>query len=121
MPAIYGPWPRELRALVGYRTSLTQERTAAGNRLQKVLEGANIKLASLASSILGRSGREMLSALVSGETDPAVLADLAQGRLRQKLAELQRALSGQFGIHQRFMVAEILAMSIFWSRSGSNR
>jgi transposase len=100
---------RELRELVRYRTTLIQERTAACNRLQKVLEGANIKLASVATDILGRSGREMLSALVGGETDPAVLAELAQGKLRQKLPALQRALLGQFGTHQRFLVAEILA------------
>jgi len=100
---------RELRELVRYRTSLTQERTAACNRLQKVLEGANIKLASVATDILGRSGREMLSALVGGETDPAVLAELARGKLRQKLPALQRAMLGQFGAHQRFLVAQILA------------
>jgi transposase len=100
---------RELRELVRYRTSLTQERTAACNRLQKVLEGANIKLASVATDVLGRSGREMLSALVGGETDPTVLAELAQGKLRQKLPELRRALLGQFGAHQRFLVGEILA------------
>ena len=99
---------RELRELVRYRTSLVQERTAAANRLHKVLEGANIKLAAVATDILGRSGRDMLQALVSGEADPAVLADLARGRLRAKLPQLQRALAGQFGPHQRFLIAEIL-------------
>lgn len=100
---------RELRELVRYRTSLVQEHTAAANRLQKVLEGANIKLASVASDILGRSGREMLAALVAGQTDAAAMAELARGRMRDKRATLERALAGRFGPHQRFLVAEILA------------
>jgi transposase len=99
---------RELRELVRYRTSVVQERTAAANRLQKVLEGANIKLASVATDILGRSGREMLEALVAGETHPAVMAEFARGRLRDKRPTLERALAGRFGPHQRFLVAEIL-------------
>ncbi len=99
---------RELRELVRYRTSLVQERTAAANRLQKVLEGANIKLASVATDILGRSGREMLEALVAGETNTAVMAEFARGRLRDKRPTLERALAGRFGPHQRFLVAEIL-------------
>lgn len=92
-----------------YRTSLVQERTAAANRLQKVLEGANVKLASVASDILGQSGREMLEALVAGETNTAVMAELARGRMREKRPTLERALAGRFGPHQRFLVAEILA------------
>jgi transposase len=100
---------RELRELVRYRTSLVQERTAAANRLQKVLEGANVKLASVASDILGRSGREMLEALVAGETNSGVMAELARGRMRDKRPTLERALAGRFGPHQRFLVAEILA------------
>jgi transposase len=100
---------RELRELVRYRTSLVQERTAAANRLQKVLEGANIKLASVATDILGRSGREMLEALVAGETNTALMAEFARGRLRDKRPALERALAGRFGPHQRFLVAEILA------------
>ena len=100
---------RELRELVRYRTSLVQERTAAANRLQKVLEGGNVKLASVASNILGRSGREMLEALVAGETNTAVMAELARGRMRDKRPTLERALAGRFGPHQRFLVAEILA------------
>jgi transposase len=100
---------RELRELVRYRTSLIQERTAAANRLHKVLEGANVKLASVASDILGRSGREMLEALVAGETNPAAMAELARGRMRDKRATLERALAGRFGPHQRFLVAEVLA------------
>ena len=100
---------RELRELVRYRTSLIQERTAAANRLHKVLEGANVKLASVASDILGRSGREMLEALVAGETNPAAMAELARGKMRDKRATLERALAGRFGPHQRFLVAEVLA------------
>jgi transposase len=100
---------RELRDVVRYRTSLVQERTAAANRLQKVLEGANIKLASMATDILGRSGREMLEALVAGETDVTTLADLAGGRLRDKQPALERALAGRFGPHPRILVAQILA------------
>jgi transposase len=100
---------RELRELTRYRTSLVRERTAAANRLQKTLEGANIKLASVATDILGTSGREILAALVAGQTDAADLAQLAQGRLREKLPQLERALVGCVGSHQRFLVAEQLA------------
>jgi transposase len=100
---------RELRELTRYRTSLVRERTAAANRLQKTLEGANIKLASVATDILGTSGRDILAALVAGETDGAALAQLAQGRLREKLPQLERALVGRVGPHQRFLVAEQLA------------
>lgn len=100
---------RELRELTRYRTSLLQERSAETNRLQKILEGANIKLASVASDVLGRSGREMLEALMGGTTSPEVLAELARGRLREKLPQLRRALAGQFGAHQQFVVGQQLA------------
>ena len=100
---------RELRELVRYRTSLIQERTSSANRLHKILEGANIKLASVASDILGRSGREMLEALVAGDTDVTAMAELARGKMRDKRAALERALAGRFGPHQRFLVAEVLA------------
>jgi transposase len=100
---------RELRELTRYRSSLVQERSAEVNRLHKTLEGANIKLASVASDVLGKSGRAMLQALVAGTTDPAALAELAKGRLREKLPLLERALAGQFGPHQRFLVARQLA------------
>jgi transposase len=100
---------RELRELTRYRTSLVRERTAAANRLQKTLEGANVKLASVATDILGKSGREILAALVAGQTDGAALAQLAQGRLREKIPQLERALTGCIGPHQRFLVAEQLA------------
>ena len=100
---------RELRELTRYRTTLVQERTAVVNRLQKTLEGANIKLASVASDILGKSGRQMLDALVAGETDATALAQLAQGRLRQKRQALEQALTGRMAAHQRFLVAQQLA------------
>ncbi len=99
---------RELRELTRYRTSLVRERTAEGNRLQKTLEGANIKLAAVATDILGKSGREMLAALVAGATDAAALAQLAKGRLREKLPQLEQALEGRFGAHQRFLGAHRL-------------
>jgi transposase len=86
-----------------------QERVAEVNRLQKVLEGANVKLPSVASDVVGVSGRAILAQLVAGETDAAALADLARGRLRQKLPQLERALAGRVGPHQRFLVAQQLA------------
>jgi transposase len=100
---------RELRELVRYRTALVREQTRELNRLQKVLEGANIKLATVASTMRTQSARAILEALVAGTTDPATLADLAQGRLREKRAALERALAGRLGTHQRFMLAEQLA------------
>ena len=100
---------RDLRELTRYRSSLVRERTAEVNRLQKTLEGGNIKLASVASQVTGASGRAMLHALVRGTTDAAALADLAKGRLREKIPQLVRALAGQFGSHQRFLVAQQLA------------
>lgn len=92
---IPGPAQRDLRDLVRYRTQLIQERTREANRVQKVLEDANIKLGSVASNILGVSGREMLEQLVIGCDDPAQLAQLARGRMREKIVELERALTGR--------------------------
>jgi transposase len=100
---------RELRELTRYRTALIGERSAELNRLEKTLEGANIKLASVASKIGGKSAREMLGALVAGVTDAAVLADLAKGKLRKKIPVLQQALTGQVGAHQRFLLSQQLA------------
>jgi transposase len=100
---------RELRELTRYRTSLTNERSAAINRVQKTLEGANIKLASVASDVMGLSGRQMLAAVVAGTTDATALAELAHGKLRDKLPQLELALSGRVGPHQRFLLAEQLA------------
>lgn len=100
---------RELREVTRYRSSLVRERTAEINRLQKTLEGANIKLASVASEVTGVSGRAILKALVAGNTDATALAQLAKGQLRNKIPQLERALVGQFGPHQRFLVAQQLA------------
>ncbi|MGI9149452.1 MAG: IS110 family transposase, partial [Chloroflexota bacterium] len=99
---------RELRELVRYRKSLVRERAAESNRVQKVLEGANIKLASVASHVLGRSGRAMVEALISGVSDPTQLADLARGKLKTKHDELVRALRGVVGPHQRLILASQL-------------
>lgn len=100
---------RELRELTRYRTTLIRERAAEANRLQKTLEGANIKLGSVATDVLGVSGRHMLAALVAGTSDPASLAELARGKLRDKLPLLERALTGRLGAHQRFLLAQQLA------------
>jgi transposase len=95
---------RELRDLTRQRTQLIQEKSAAANRIQKVLEDANIKLASVATDVLGVSGREMLEALIAGETDPAKLAELARKRLREKLPALRQALQGRVTDHHRFLL-----------------
>ena len=100
---------RELRELTRYRTSLIRERAAEASRLHKTLEGANIKLGSVATDVLGVSGRQMLVALTAGTTDAATLAELARGKLRDKLPLLERALRGRVGAHQRFMLAQQLA------------
>src|SRR5438105_4384848 len=102
---------RELRELTRYRTSLIQERAAEVNRLQKVLEGANLKLGDVATDVLGRSARQMLEAIVAGATaaEAATLAHLARGRLREKIPHLERALVGRVAPHQRFMLAQQLA------------
>jgi transposase len=100
---------RELQELTRYRTKLIRERAAEVNRLQKTLEGANIKLAGVASNIAGVSARQMLAGLIAGEENPTVLAELAQGRLREKRPLLAQALAGRLGSHQRFLLAQQLA------------
>jgi transposase len=100
---------RELRDLTRYRKVLIQDRTREANRLHKLLEDAGIKLASVATDILGVSGRAMLEALVRGTTDPEVLAELARGKLRAKLPALRQALRGQFRPHHAFLVSQLLA------------
>ena len=100
---------RELRDLTRYRKALIQDRSRAANRLHKVLEDAGIKLAGVATDVLGVSGRAMLTALVAGTTDPAVLADLAKGTLRRKLPALRQALAGHFRRHHGFLVSQLLA------------
>jgi transposase len=108
---------RALRALTRYRMSVVQERAAAVNRLQKTLEGANIKAAGIAPDILGKSGREMLELLGAGETDPAVRAQGARGRMKETIPQLERALAGRFGAPQRFLVARQLAHIDFLDRA----
>jgi transposase len=100
---------RELRDLTRYRKLLIQERTRHANRLHKVLEDTGIKLTSVATRLLGASGRAMLQALVAGTTDPIVLADLARGKLRKKLPALRHALLGHFRAHHAFLVSQLLA------------
>lgn len=99
---------RDLRDLTRYRVKLVQERVRVVNRVQKVLENANIKLGSVASDPLGVSGRQMLAALVAGETDATLMADLAKGRMRNKIPELEKALTGIVRDHHRFMLAQQL-------------
>lgn len=103
------PAIRELRDLTRYRKALIQDRTREANRLHKLLEDAGLKLASVATDVLGVSGRAMLTALVAGTTDPAVLADLARGRLRAKLPALRQALTGHFRSHHAFLLTHLLA------------
>ena len=95
---------RELRELVRYRKELVRERAREVNRLQKVLEGANIKLGDVATDVMGKSGQAMIEALVVGETDPELLASLAKGRLKKKSEQLASTLRGLIGPHQRMIL-----------------
>jgi transposase len=99
---------RELRDLTRHRTQLVGEKTRAVNRIQKVLEDANIKLASVATDILGASGRDMLKALIHGETDSGKMAELARRQLRAKIPELRPALEGKVTEHHRFMLKGLM-------------
>jgi transposase len=99
---------RDLRDLTRFRKNLIEERTRIANRLHKVLEDAGIKLASVASRVLGASGRAMMQALAEGTTDPMALANLAKGRLREKLPALREALVGRFRSHHAFLVSQLL-------------
>jgi transposase len=95
---------RDLRDLIRYRTSLIRERAREINRVQKVLEDANVKLASVASNVMGVSGRQMLEAIIAGNEDPEALAELAKGRLRSKIPDLERALSGRIRTSHRLLL-----------------
>jgi transposase len=106
---IPAPDQRHLRDLTRYRTHLIEERARLINRLQAVLEDANVKLASVVTDVRGVSARAILEALVAGETDSATLADLARGRLRSKRDHLARAVVGRFTDHHAFMIAEHLS------------
>lgn len=99
---------RELRELTRYRSTFVRERATLSNRVQKVLESANIKLGSVASDVLGVSGRAMLNALMEGQATPNEMAELAKGRLREKRAELSKALEGRVKPHHRFVLSELL-------------
>src|SRR4051794_5944111 len=100
---------RRLRALTRYRKTQIAERQREANRLHKALEDTGIKLDCVATDILGASGRAMLDALVSGTTDPVVLAELAKGKLRAKLPALREALEGRFEAHHALVIGAILA------------
>jgi transposase len=108
---------RHLRDLTRYRKTLVQERAQEINRLQKVLETANIKLAAVATDVLGKSGRDMLDALIKGGQDPDALAELARGRLRAKLPDLRLALDGRVEPHHQFLLQQILAHTDFLEQS----
>lgn len=109
-PSFVPPKPiRELRNLTRYRAAQIEERTRESQRLDKVLQDAGVKLSSVASQVLGVSGRAMLEALVAGTRDPVVLAELAKGALRKKLPALRAALAGRFGPHHALLVGTILA------------
>jgi transposase len=99
---------RDLRDLTRYRVSFVRERATLVNRVQKLLEGANLKLCSVLTDVMGVSGRAILSALLAGETDAQTLAELACGQLRKKRAQLAQALQGQLRPHQSFVLAELL-------------
>jgi transposase len=100
---------REFRELTRHRSQLVAEKTRVANRLQQVLEDANIKLGTVATDILGASGRDMLRAMIAGEQDPEKLADLARRQLRNKIPELRRALEGKVTDHHRFLMGQLLA------------
>jgi transposase len=108
-PSFIPPKPqRALRELTRYRTRLVQERARVVNRVQKLLEGANIKLSSVATDIMGVSARAMLAEIVAGQTDAEHMADLARGRMRNKIPELEKALTGLVQPHHRFVLAQQL-------------
>jgi transposase len=104
-------WQRALRTLTRSRASLTQERSRTIARLQKELEDANIKLAAVASDLMGKSAQQMLQGLLAGEADPATLAEFARGRMRSKRDQLALALTGHLQPHHRVLIVEHLAHS----------
>lgn len=100
---------RDLRDLTRHRAQLAGEHTRVANRIHKLLEDANIKLGSVASDVLGKSGRKMLRAMLAGETDVEKLADMAMGTLRKKIPELQLALDGHCTEHHRYVLGRLLS------------
>ena len=99
---------RELRELTRYRSSFVRERATLVNRVQKVLESANIKLSSVATNVMGVSGRAMLEALIAGNASPEQMAELAKGRMREKREQLTKAMEGRVQAHHRFVLTELL-------------
>jgi transposase len=99
---------REWRDLTRTRAQLVRQKASVANRIQKVLEDANVKLASVASDILGVSGRAMLEAMVKGQSAPGVLAQMARGRMREKIPQLEEALEGRLSEHHRFLLRSLL-------------
>jgi transposase len=108
---------RDLRDLTRYRTTLVRQRAEEVNRLHKLLETANLTLAAVASDVAGASGRAMLTAILGGAADPAALAELAKGRLRQKLPALRLALEGRVRPHHRVLLGQLLAHVEFLEES----
>jgi transposase len=104
---------RELRDLTRQQTKLVQQRNSVQNRMEKVLETANIKLGSVASDVLGASGRKIIEALLCGEKDVEVLANLARGKLRDKIPQLQRALAAELTEHHVFLLRQLLGQYDF--------
>ncbi len=100
---------RELRELTRFRSTFVKERATLVNRVQKVLESANIKLASVASDVVGVSGRAMLEAIIAGTATPQQMAELSKGKLRNKREELSRTLEGRVKPHHRFVLTELLS------------
>jgi transposase len=99
---------RELRELTRHRTNFVRERATVVNRIQKTLESANIKLASVATNVMGVSGRAMLEAIITGTAGATEMAELAKGRLREKREQLDKALQGRVKPHHRFVLSELL-------------
>jgi transposase len=99
---------RDLRDLTRMRASLSQEASRISSRIQKVLEDANVKLASVATNVLGKSGRAMLEDIICGEDDPEHLASLALGHLRVKIPQLRLALEGKIRSHHRFLLRRLV-------------
>jgi len=99
---------RDLRDLTRYRVRLSEDKVRLANRIQKMLEDANIKLASVATDVLGASGRTMLQAIAAGEDDPEKLAQMARKGLRKKLPQLRLALQGRIRDHHRFLLRQLL-------------
>jgi transposase len=104
---------RELRELTRYRTTFVRERATLVNRVHKVLESANLKLTSVATDVMGASGRAILAEVLQGTASPAIMADLAKGRLRAKRDQLIKALEGRVKAHHRFVLTELLCHTDF--------